>query len=150
MADVFNYSKKAIEFNNPNVYVNSKNVLKIGVLPEEDLKKINEEVSYKLERRKPSYISLSNFPALSEDIVNTSWILTTDHAIYHYEGGWPKDLDITDENDKKKYIKKKIEKNAENQDRFTPSVKKMIDTIEIILSKNNEIDMFENYFEDER
>ena len=72
MADVFNYSKKAIEFNNPNVYVNSKNVLKIGVLPEEDLKKINEEVSYKLERRKPSYISLSNFPALSEDIVNTS------------------------------------------------------------------------------
>ena len=114
MADVFNYSKKAIEFNNPNVYINSKNVLKIGVLPEEELKKINEEVTYKHERRKPAYISLSNFPSLSEDIVNTSWILTSDHVIYHYEGGWPKDLDITDENDKKKYIKKKIEKNAEN------------------------------------
>jgi dynein intermediate chain 2 len=75
--------------------------------------------------------------------------LTTDHVIYHFEGGWPKDLDITDENDKKKYIKKKIEKNSENQDRFTPSVKKMIDIIEIIINKNNEIDMFENYFEDE-
>jgi hypothetical protein len=72
MADVFNYSKKAIEFNNPNVYVNSKNVLKMGVLPEEELKRMNEEVNYKHEKRKPSYISLSNFPVMSEDIVNTS------------------------------------------------------------------------------
>lgn len=47
-------------------------------------------------------------------MVNTSRILTNDHTIFHYEGGWPKDLDITDENDKKKYIKKKIEKNSEN------------------------------------
>lgn len=39
MADVFNYSKKLIEINNPNVYINSKNILKIGILPEEDLKK---------------------------------------------------------------------------------------------------------------
>ena len=39
MADVFNYTRKPIEFNNPNVYVNSKNILKIGILPEEELKK---------------------------------------------------------------------------------------------------------------
>jgi hypothetical protein len=62
MADVFNYSRKAIELNNPNVFVNSKNILKIGILPEEELKKQNEELNYKHERRRPAYISLSNFP----------------------------------------------------------------------------------------
>lgn len=149
MTDVFNYIWKSIEFNNPNVYINSKNILKIGILPEEELKKQTEETPYKHERRNPSYIALSNYPNLTENMVNTSRVLTSDHLVYHYEGGWPKDLDITDENDKKKYIKKKIEKNSENQDRFTPCLKKMLETIEIILSQNNEIDMFENYFENE-
>lgn len=38
MTDVFIYSRKVIELNNINNYVNSKNNLKIGILPEQDLK----------------------------------------------------------------------------------------------------------------
>ncbi len=38
MTDVFIYTRKVIELNNINTFVNSKNNLKIGILPEEDLK----------------------------------------------------------------------------------------------------------------
>lgn len=73
--------------------------------------------------------------------------MISDHSVAHYEGGWPAEIDPTDSKEKKKFIKKKLEKNAENQDKLTPCVKKMIETIESIISINNQIDMFEEYFE---
>lgn len=48
-------------------------------------------------------------------------------------GGWPLDLDITDHNDMKKYIKKKLEKTSENFDKFTPSVKKMVEKTNYVI-----------------
>ena len=69
--------------------------------------------------------------------------------IYHFEGGWPKEVDVTDENEKKQFIKKKLEKNAENQDRFTPAINIMLDVVEKIISQNNQINMFEEYFDGE-
>ena len=38
---------------------------------------------------------------------------------------------------------------ASNQDIFTGAVKKMIDVVEKVISQNNEIDMYEEYFEGE-
>lgn len=71
---------------------------------------------------------------MSEGIVNTERISTQDALVYHYEGGWPKEIDITDINEKKKFIKKRLEKNADNQDKFTFSIKKMIDVVEKVIS----------------
>lgn len=56
--------------------------------------------------------------------------MISDHSVAHYEGGWPAEIDPTDSKEKRKFIKKKLEKNAENQDKLTPCVKKMIETIE--------------------
>ena len=82
--------------------------------------------------------------------MNTERISTQDRLIYHFEGGWPKEVDITDENEKKKFIKKKLEKNSsDNTDRFTPAVREMLEVVEKVLAQNNQIDMFEEYFEDE-
>lgn len=71
---------------------------------------------------------------MSENIVNTERVSTEDKVVFHYEGGWPKELDISDVNEQKKYIKKKIEKNADNHDKFTPSVRKMIEILENVIS----------------
>jgi len=66
--------------------------------------------------------------------------------MFHYEGGWPDNVDITDNQDKKKHIKKKLEKTVDNQDKFTPAVKRVVESVEEIIDKNNQIDMFEEYF----
>lgn len=50
-------------------------------------------------QKNPNQISLSNFPQMSENIVNTERISIQNTCFYHYEGGWPKGLDITDKNE---------------------------------------------------
>lgn len=150
MTDVYTYSKNKSEVEKPINFTNSKNVIKIGVLPDEENDKMKPVQSDQIHALKnPNSVTISNFPALSENIVNTERISTQDAIVFHYEGGWPKDLDITDLNEQKKYIKKRLEKNADNQDKFTFSVKKMIEVVEKVISQNNEIDMYEEYFEGE-
>lgn len=53
MTDVFMYTRKVIELNSLNNYVNSKNNLKIGILPEEDLKFEQDENLFKHKDRNP-------------------------------------------------------------------------------------------------
>ena len=79
-------------------------------------------------------------------MVNTERISTADRKMYHFEGGWPQGVDITDRMDCKKYVKKKLEKTTDNLDKFTPAVKKIVENVEDIIDKNNQIDMFEEYF----
>jgi len=106
--------------------------MKIGFLPDIENDKADEIKSFP--KRDPNQMTLSNFPQQSDSIVNTERISTQDKLIYHFEGGWPKEVDITDENDKKKYIKKKLEKNFENQDKFTPAIKSMLEVVERVIS----------------
>ncbi len=40
--------------------------------------------------------------------------MISEHSVAHYESGWPAEIDSTDPKEKKKFIKKKLEKNAEN------------------------------------
>ena len=55
--------------------------------------------------------------------------------MFHFEGGWPADLDITDQNEKKKFLRKKVEKTSDNMDKFTPAVKKMIENVQTVINK---------------
>lgn len=100
MTDVYTYSKIKGEINKPVDFTNSKNVLRIGIIPDEEndkLKPIKTEEIHAI--KDPNTVNLSNFPILSENIVNTERISTQEALVYHYEGGWPKDLDITDPNE---------------------------------------------------
>ena len=69
----------------------------------------------------------------------------------HYEGGWPKDIDdINDANKRKKYIKKNYERSSDNTtDRFMPNLDNMTSQIKDIMRENNQIDMYEEYYEGE-
>jgi dynein intermediate chain 2, axonemal len=69
--------------------------------------------------------------------------------MYHFEGGWPSDFDdIQDDKKRKTYIKKNIERNKEStHDRFLPSLVKLCNNVTEIIRTNNQIDMFEEYFD---
>lgn len=64
--------------------------------------------------------------------------------MYHKEGGWPSNVDPTEVAETTKY-KKKIEKDPG----FGQSTKDMMGVIERCVKQNNQIDMFEEYFENE-
>ncbi len=53
MTDVFSYTRKLVEINNPNILLNSKTNLKIGLLPEEDLKTEYDENMFKHKEANP-------------------------------------------------------------------------------------------------
>ena len=147
MTDLYTYTKKRNELNRPTNFIDTKGIMKIGCIPDPEADEPFSQSEHV--PRNPNRANLNNFPVLSENIVNTERISTMEKSLFHYEGGWSKDVDITDKNEMKKIIKKKLEKTAENVDKFTPATKKMVETVESIISKNNQIDMFEDYFDGE-
>lgn len=114
MTDVYTYSKNKSEIGKHPNFTDSKNILKIGVIPDEDNEKFNLNSEHLHAKKNPNTVTISNFPKLSEGLVNTERISTQDALVFHYEGGWPKEIDITDVNEKKKFVKKRLEKNADN------------------------------------
>lgn len=147
MTDLYTYTKKRSELNRPTNLMETKVSMKIGCIPDPDIDEPMPENLHVL--RNPNRADLNNFPTLSESIVNTERVSTMERSLFHYEGGWPKDVDITDKNEMKKLVKKKLEKTIDNVDKFTPATKRMCEVVESIISKNNQIDMFEDYFDGE-
>lgn len=144
MADSYTYHRRRADLLRPISYSDVK-MGRVAVLPDPDARA--EPPAHAT--RNPNSIELGNFPLLSENIVNTERVITLESTVLHSEGGWPKEVDITDRNEMKKFVKKKLEKTNDNTDKFTAAVKKLTENVESILLKNNEIDMFEDYFPDE-
>ncbi len=66
MTDIYTYTKKRNEINLPPNFIDSKNILKIGVLPNEEDDKLHDFLNNPIHtRRDPNTITLSNFPKLS-------------------------------------------------------------------------------------
>lgn len=141
MADYYTYHRRKNELNRPISFSDWK-CARVAMLPDPDARAEPPAHS----NRDPNVIELSNFPLLSENIVNTERVITLESTVLHAEGGWPKEVDISDRNEMKKYIKKKLEKTNDNTDKFTAAVRKLTENVESILMRNNEIDMFEEYF----
>ena len=100
-------------------------------------------------RRDPNFKTFSNIPQMSKNTVNTERVSTNDRSMYHYEGGWPHDFnDFGEEKKRKIFIKKNIERTKDSpHDKFLPSLMKMCNHITDIIRENNQIDMFEEYFD---
>lgn len=63
----------------------------------------------------------------------------------HLEGGWPKDVDTTEPESKKRYLKK-----AEKDEKYIRATKNLCDPIEQYLKQNISLDMYGFYFEDSK
>lgn len=147
MTDIYTYQRKRREYGRHCAFQDTKNIMHIGFLPDsESDKQRGFDTTEVHTKRDPNFIELTNISELSENTVNTERVLVADTKMYHYEGGWPYNVDITDAQDKKKHIKKKLEKTADNQDKFTPAVRRICESVDEIIDKNNQIDMFEEYF----
>lgn len=82
--------------------------------------------------------------------VNTERVNMDTKKMYHFEGGWPSDMDVTEEKARQNYIKKKLEKDPQTTaDIFTDSCRDMCRNVKDIIKMNKQIDMFEEYFEGE-
>jgi dynein intermediate chain 2 len=135
MADMYTHQKKRQDFGKPFNFKDFRVLTGIGQIPDEGDKErgfISEEMH---EKKNPNCIEISNFPELSVSSVNTKRVRTVSKKMFHFEGGWPADIEITDQNEKKKYLRKKVEKTSDNMDKFTPAVKKIIENLQGVINK---------------
>ncbi|XP_050721118.1 dynein axonemal intermediate chain 2-like [Eriocheir sinensis] len=88
--------------------------------------------------------AVQSVPKMSQHEVNTETIDFASSGMNHTEGGWPRDVSLTEDDQKIRY-KKKIEKD----DGYIHSMLQLGARIEHCIRQNNAIDIYEMYFEDE-
>lgn len=138
--DTFNYTVKREELGKATNF-SSADPTMVAYLPDlahDKMRKFNSAEIH--EPRDPNFGVFSNIPKISESMVNTERKSTNDRKMYHFEGGWPLEVeDITDPRKRKNYIKKKIEKSQTDNttERFLPCLNNMANTVKGIMRENN-------------
>jgi dynein intermediate chain 2 len=74
--------------------------------------------------------------------VNTDRIVLKQSSMRHVEGGWPKDVDPTEQSDVARFRKK-----TEKDDEYKTSVKSLGPIVDRCLKQNSTINIYEEYFE---
>lgn len=80
-------------------------------------------------------------PELSESEVNTERTLLKSQGTNHAEGGWPKDIDPAEQDQKDRYTKKVM-----RDEDFARTVKQLADRVDHIGKQNNAVDIYQDYF----
>jgi dynein intermediate chain 2, axonemal len=75
---------------------------------------------------------------MSEHEVNTDRLITKNSSMRHVEGGWPRDVDFTEQSDVSRFRKK-----AEKDDEYKGAVKLLGPIIARCMKQNNTIDIYE-------
>jgi dynein intermediate chain 2 len=94
-------------------------------------------------QRNPIVTGIDTTPYYSETEVNTERVVMKNTSMQHVEGGWPKDVDFTEQSDVKRY-RKKVEKDEDYQ--F--AMKSLVPMVERCMKQNNTVNVYEEYFED--
>lgn len=80
----------------------------------------------------------------TEHATNTPTVDTSDHGMRHTEGGWPKDVDVTQAESKHRAVLKETKKPG-----YKPAVLSLAEPMEHFLKQNSALDIFNMYFEEE-
>mmetsp|Transcript_51698 Transcript_51698/g.59382 ORF Transcript_51698/g.59382 Transcript_51698/m.59382 type:complete len:692 (+) Transcript_51698:39-2114(+) len=137
MADWYTYQKKRKEFGKDPKFSNSETKM-LGLMGGAE-----EQRDGYIERN-PNFAVLDNIAEMSENSVNTERVRTADKVMNHKEGGWPKEIDAT-ENDQTTKWRKKIDRDT----KFTSAVQELCTKVDAVIQQNNQIDLFEEYFYEE-
>ena len=92
--------------------------------------------------RNPSVTCFDTSPHMSEHEANTDRLVTKNSSMRHVEGGWPKDVDFTEQSDVSRFRKK-----AEKDEEYKGAVKMLAPVIARCMKQNNTIDIYEEYFD---
>ncbi|XP_068159689.1 dynein intermediate chain 3, ciliary [Drosophila tropicalis] len=84
---------------------------------------------------------LSDQFALS--VMTTENVTHEQHGMYHYEGGWPKEVNINDEEQTQRHRKK-----VERDDTWGEQITQLIRTVMAVGEQNNAINIYQDYFAD--
>ena len=68
-------------------------------------------------------------------------MVTKSSSMRHVEGGWPKDVDFTEQSDVSRFRKK-----AEKDEDYRGAVKALGPVVSRCMKQNNTIDIYEEYF----
>jgi dynein intermediate chain 2, axonemal len=82
-------------------------------------------------------------PQFSECFVNTAQKSYTTTGMVHTEGGWPKDIDVTEQAQTQRLIKR-----TERDEDYIATVARLGTVTEEVIKQNNAIDIFEQFFTD--
>ncbi|CAM9816421.1 unnamed protein product [Heterosigma akashiwo] len=93
-------------------------------------------------QKNPTITNLDTSPHMSEHIANTERSVTASSSMRHEEGGWPKDVDPSEQSDVSRFRKK-----AEKDEEYKNAIKDLGPVIGQCLRQNNTIDIYEEYFE---
>jgi len=74
--------------------------------------------------------------------VNTDHVVMKSTSMSHTEGGWPKDVDFTEQSDVTRFRKK-----AEKDESYKYSMKILFPIVENCMKQNNTVNVYEQYFE---
>lgn len=67
---------------------------------------------------------------------------TENKSIHHIEGGWPKDVNIQEQDQVTRYRKK-----MEKDEMYLHSLQRLIQDLEKVIQQNNAIDIHRGYFQ---
>lgn len=89
----------------------------------------------------PPTASIQNVPQMSAVEVATENPNTQSSGLYHFEGGWPNDVDINDDAAKVKYLER-----FEFNDAYKNQLNAMCMKMEHKIAQNNAVNIFQEYF----
>lgn len=92
--------------------------------------------------RNPSIANFDTAPHMSEHEANTERLVTKSSSMRHMEGGWPKDVDFTEQSDVSRFRKK-----AEKDEDYKSAVKALGPIVARCMKQVNTIDIYEEYFD---
>mmetsp|Transcript_50908 Transcript_50908/g.80759 ORF Transcript_50908/g.80759 Transcript_50908/m.80759 type:complete len:578 (-) Transcript_50908:95-1828(-) len=90
-------------------------------------------------------VVLHNIPIFSQASVNTARVQCKNSSMFHYEGGWPKEVDPSENSDVAKWRKTHDKRLSQH----LPAVQSLCNLTVRCIEQNNTIDLFEHYFHGE-
>ncbi|XP_017064428.1 dynein intermediate chain 3, ciliary [Drosophila eugracilis] len=93
--------------------------------------------------RNPSVHSTQLSRQMALTIMETENVTLDHHGMYHYEGGWPKEVNSNDEEQTLRHRKK-----VEREDSWGEQVLEMIRNTMAVAEQNNTLNIYQNFFSD--
>ena len=137
MEVAFIYNKKRSEFGKHCKFTDGETQILESILP-------TDSFDDHYVQKKITATGIDTAPFYSETEVNTERVVMKSTSMQHSEGGWPKDVDPTEQSDVKRY-RKKVEKDEEYQ----YAMKTLVSMAERCMRQNNTVNIYEEYFADE-
>ncbi|XP_057656309.1 dynein intermediate chain 3, ciliary-like [Diorhabda carinulata] len=82
-------------------------------------------------------------PVIAEHYLNTMRAEYSNASVNHVEGGWPKDVNIADEEQTKRYRRK-----VEKEEQFNTIMMSLFKSMENCILQNNALNIYQQYFSD--